>query len=59
VETLTRTVNALSDYSAARDAAFEDMLSVLPVAKKTEMDDMAKELFDLKKRLRRLEKAKT
>jgi hypothetical protein len=59
VETLTRTVNALSDYSAARDAAFEDMLSVLPVAKKTEMDDMAKELFELKKRLRRLEKAKT
>lgn len=58
VETLTRTVNALSDYSAARDAALEDMLSVLPVAKKTEMDDMAKELFELKKRLRRLEKEK-
>ena len=57
VETLTRTVNALSDFSAARNAALEDMLSVLPVAKKTEMDDMAKELFELKKRLRRLEKA--
>ncbi len=59
VETLTRTVNALSDYSAARNAALEDMLSALPVAKKTEMDDMARELFELKKRLRRLEKAKT
>ncbi|WP_372682850.1 poly(R)-hydroxyalkanoic acid synthase subunit PhaE [Desulfosarcina sp.] len=58
VETLTRTVNALAEYSAARNAALEDMLSVLPVAKKTEMDDMAKELFELKKRLRRLEKEK-
>jgi len=58
VETLTRTVNALAEYSAARNAALEDMLSALPVAKKTEMDDMARELYELKKRLRRLEKAK-
>lgn len=57
VETLTRTVNALAEYSAARNAALEDMLSALPVAKKTEMDDMARELYELKKRLRRLEKA--
>jgi hypothetical protein len=34
VDTLTRTVNALADFSAARDAAFEDMLGALPVAKK-------------------------
>ncbi len=58
VDTLTRTVNALVDFSAARDAVFEDMLSMLPVAKKTEMDDMARELYELKKRLRKLEKAK-
>jgi hypothetical protein len=45
VETLTRTVNALADFSAARDAAVEDMLSSLPVAKKTEVDDMARELL--------------
>jgi len=57
VETLTRTVNALADFSAARNAALEDMLSALPVAKKTEMDDMARELYELKKRLRKLEKA--
>jgi polyhydroxyalkanoate synthesis regulator phasin len=57
VETLTRTVNALSEYSAARNAALEDLLSMLPVAKKTEVDDMARELYDLKKRLRKLEKA--
>jgi polyhydroxyalkanoate synthesis regulator phasin len=58
VETLARTVNSLADFSAARDAAVEDMLSSLPVAKKTEVDDMARELYELKKRLRRLEKAK-
>jgi polyhydroxyalkanoate synthesis regulator phasin len=57
VETLTRTVNSLADFSAARSAALEDMLSMLPVAKKTEMDDMARELYELKKRLRKLEKA--
>lgn len=56
VETLTRTVNALADFSAARNAALEDMLGMLPVAKKTEMDDMARELYELKKRLRKLEK---
>ena len=57
VETLSRTINALTDFSAARNAALEDMLSMLPVAKKTEMDDMARELYELKKRLRKLEKA--
>ena len=58
VETLSRTINALADFSDARNAALEDLLSMLPVAKKTEMDDMARELYHLKKRLRKLEKAK-
>ncbi len=56
VETMARTINALADYSAARDVAFEDMLSLLPVARKSEMDDMAQEFYELKKRLRKLEK---
>ena len=58
VETLGRTVNAFADFSAAREAAMEDMISLLPVAKKTEMDDMARELYELKKRLKKLEKEK-
>lgn len=57
VDTLTRTVNALADFSAARDAAVEDALSLLPIAKKTDMDEMARELYELKKRLKILEKA--
>jgi polyhydroxyalkanoate synthesis regulator phasin len=56
VDTLTRTVNALADFSAARDSALEDILSLFPVVKRTELDDMARELYDLKKRLRKLEK---
>ena len=56
VETLARTVNALADFSAARDAALEDMMGMLPVARKTEVDDMARELYELKKRIKKLEK---
>ena len=57
VDTLTRTVNALADFTAARDAALEDALNLLPVATKTDLDEMARELYELKKRLRRLEKS--
>ena len=57
VDTLTRTVNALADFSAARDAALEDALNLLPVATKTDLDEMARELYELKKRLKKLEKS--
>lgn len=55
VDTLTRTINALADFSAARDAALEDLLGSLPLAKKSDMDDMARDLYELKKRVRKLE----
>ena len=58
-ETLARTINALADFSAARNAALEDLLDTLPVAKQSEMDDMARELYELKKRVRTLEKEQT
>ena len=56
VETLARTVNTLADFSAARDSVLEDLLGSLPVAKRSDMDDMARELYELKKRFRILEK---
>ena len=56
VETMARTINALADFSAAKNAVLEDMLSLLPVTRKSDMDDMARELYELKKRLRKLEK---
>ena len=55
VETMARTINALADFSAAKNAALEDLLSLLPVARKSELDDMAREMYALKKRLRKLE----
>jgi hypothetical protein len=58
VETLSRTITALADFAKARNAAMEDLLGMLPVAKRSEMDDMARELYQLKKRLRELEKSK-
>lgn len=56
IDTLTRTINSLANYTAARDAAVEDLFGLLPVAKKSDMADMARELYEVKKRLRELEK---
>lgn len=53
---LSLTVNALADFIAVRDDAFEDLLNFFPVAKKSDMDEMARELYELKNRIRRLEK---
>jgi class III poly(R)-hydroxyalkanoic acid synthase PhaE subunit len=56
VETLGRTITALADFSKARDAVLEAMLQSFPVATRTELDDLAREVYELKKRFRRLEK---
>jgi polyhydroxyalkanoate synthase subunit PhaE len=50
------TLNALADFSTARDAVLEDVLLLLPVARQTDLDDMARELYELKKRVKKLEK---
>jgi hypothetical protein len=55
VETLGKTVNYLAEFVTARDAALEDMVSTLPLAKKSDFDDLARELHEVKKRLRKLE----
>ena len=56
VETLGRTVTSLAEFSSARDNAFEDILKMFPVVRKSEMDDLAREVYELKKRLRKVEK---
>jgi class III poly(R)-hydroxyalkanoic acid synthase PhaE subunit len=55
-ETLGKTITSLAEFSNARNAVFEDMLRSLPVATRTELDDLAREVYELKKRIRRLEK---
>jgi len=55
-ETLSRTINTLTDFTAARNSVIEDLLGSFPIATQRDMDDMARELYELKKRLRKLEK---
>jgi len=55
-ETLARTITSLAEFSAVRDEVLEDVLKMLPVARKSDMDDLAREVYELKKRLRKLEK---
>jgi polyhydroxyalkanoate synthesis regulator phasin len=56
VQTLAKTIASLSEFSQAKDAVVEDMLKSVPVASRTEVDDLAREVYELKKRIRRLEK---
>lgn len=56
-KTQALTLNALADFSTARDAVLEDVLLLLPVARQTDLDDMARELYELKKQVKKLEKA--
>jgi class III poly(R)-hydroxyalkanoic acid synthase PhaE subunit len=53
---LANTLNAISDFSASKDAVIQDMLSVLPIPSRKEVDDLERELYELKKRIRALEK---
>ena len=53
---LANTLNAVSDFSASRDAVIQDMLSVLPIPGRREIDDLERELYELKKRIQALEK---
>lgn len=55
-ETLGKTITVLTEFSRAKDAVLEDMLQRLPVASRSEMDDLARQVYELKKRIRKLEK---
>ena len=57
VQALTRTINSMSEFSKAKNDVLEDMIQGLPVASQTEMDDMAKEIYILKRRIRKIEQA--
>jgi polyhydroxyalkanoate synthesis regulator phasin len=59
VQTLAKTIDSLSEFSQARDAVIEDMLKSLPIAGRTEVDELAQEVYRLKRRIRRLEQAQS
>lgn len=55
-ETMARTTAALSGYLQAQRAVLEDLLQGLPVATHRDMDDLYRELYALKKEIKRMKK---
>jgi polyhydroxyalkanoate synthesis regulator phasin len=55
-EQLARALNAMGEFAAARQRVLEDALQLLPVPNRKEMDEIAKEIYLLKKRIKELEK---
>lgn len=53
---LANTLNAISEFTSARDAVIQDMLSGLPIPSRTEIDELERELYELKRRIRSMEK---
>jgi polyhydroxyalkanoate synthesis regulator phasin len=56
IETLAKTLDALAEFSAAKNDLLQDMLDALPVSTQKDMDDLYKEIYLLKKRIKILEK---
>jgi class III poly(R)-hydroxyalkanoic acid synthase PhaE subunit len=56
IQALSKTINALNEYIRARRTFLEDALKALPIPTDTDMDELYKEIYDLKRRLRALEK---
>lgn len=55
-QVLANTLNAISDFSATKDAVIQDIMSLLPVPSRKEIDDLEREVYELKKRIRTIEK---
>ena len=58
LQVLQRTVRSSTDYVRSRKAVLLDVLQLFPVATEKDMDDVYRELYELKKRLKVLEKRK-
>ena len=56
VSVLSKTISSLARFSEARDAVLEDMMRGLPVVRQSDMDDLARQVYDLKRKVRRLER---
>lgn len=56
VKTLGKTLDTMSDFTAAKNEVMEDILNILPVSTQKDMDDLYKEIYLLKKRIKTLEK---
>ena len=55
---LNKTLDSMSEFSTAKKEILQDFLNMLPVPTHKEMDDLYKEIYLLKKRIKELEKKK-
>lgn len=55
-ESLGKTLAALKDYRVAREQWMMDLLQDVPVPTNKDMDELYRELYELKKKMRKLEK---
>jgi hypothetical protein len=59
VAAMNRTLDALEEFAAARNAIAQDFLKTMAVPTQDELDELYKELYHLKKRIKKLEKEKS
>lgn len=57
-QALNKTLNAMSEFSEAKKDILQDFLNMFPVPTHKEMDELYKEIYLLKKRIKELEKKK-
>jgi class III poly(R)-hydroxyalkanoic acid synthase PhaE subunit len=55
-QTMAKTMDAMNQFLAARQEVLEDMLQALPVTTHKDMDALYQEVYQLKRRIRALEK---
>jgi class III poly(R)-hydroxyalkanoic acid synthase PhaE subunit len=58
IQSLGNTLGALGDFTAARHKIMEDLLQSMPIPTQTDMDELYKEIYLLKKRIKTLERKK-
>jgi class III poly(R)-hydroxyalkanoic acid synthase PhaE subunit len=56
IETMAKALDALNQFLAARNDVLEDALKLLPVSTHRDMDEVNREIYLLKRRIRSLEK---
>ena len=59
IQCLARTIESLNAFTGARNKMLEDILRTLPIPNNSDMDELYKEIYTLKKRVRHLEKKTT
>ena len=57
-QAMNKTLDSLSKFSAAKNDFLQDILNILPVPTQKEMDELYKEIYLLKKKMKALEKEK-